>query len=264
MTIIQPYKKFYTTATTWNELTGVQLLQVMKAFGNKKYNEVQLLLKLLKIICDGMGWWHFLRLGKKLEDFIYLVTFLFNENTLTKQLLPRYQCKKTGEVFYGPADELTNLVMKEFVFSEDYFMRWSDDKENTELLNEFVAVLYRPVKHHYDFNKNKDGDARIAFNENVCNWYAKDAVCFWPTHVKMAIATWYSHSRQKLVDDNPDVFGGSGEPAKYGLLEVMHNVAEEAVFGNFKEVENQYVNLVLISLNIAVRKAAAIKQHSKA
>lgn len=261
MTIIQPYKKLYTVSTAWNELSGEQLLQVMKAFGNKRYNELQLLLKLLKILA-GMDWFQFLKLGVRLEEFIYLVAFLFTDNNLTKQLLPYYHCKKTGNKFYGPADELNNLVMKEFVFSEDYFMRWSDDKENIELLNEFVAVLYRPVKNKYDFKKNPDGDCRIAFNENVCAWYAKDEIKHWPHHVKMAIATWYSHCRQKMIDDNPDVFGGSGEPAKYGLIEVMHNVAEEAVFGNFKEVENQYVNLVLISLNIAVQKAAAIKKHS--
>src|SRR5688500_9771010 len=114
MTIIQPHKRFYTVATDWNELTGEQLLQIMQAFGNKKYDQLKLLLKLLKIVA-GLSWFQFLKLGVKLEEFVYLVGFLFTEHTLTKQLLPSYQCKKTSEVFYGPSEMLYNMIMKEFV-----------------------------------------------------------------------------------------------------------------------------------------------------
>lgn len=262
MTIITPYKRSYQCCTEWNDLTGKQLLQVMQTLESKRYDDLKRILKLFKIIA-GLSWWQFFRLGERIEEFIYLVAFLFNSNTLTKQVLPRYYCNVSGHLFYGAADELNNLVMAEFVLSEDYYMRWVEAKEKTELLNELVAVLYRHPKQGYDFEKNADDDARIPFNQNICSYYAKHVISYWPMHVKIAIAHWYSACRQKLVDDNPDVFGGTGEPPKYGLLQVMYNVAEEAAFGNFSQVENQYMHLVMVSLNIAVQKAKAIEKNSK-
>jgi hypothetical protein len=62
-------------------------------------------------------------------------------------------------------DECMNLIMDELVFSESYFMSWFDNKEDSSLLNELVAVLYRQIKKEYDLKRNPDGDVREPFNQ---------------------------------------------------------------------------------------------------
>jgi hypothetical protein len=108
------------------------------------------------------------------------------------------------------------------------------------------------------------GIAREKFNENLCAWRSQNLISKWPQKVKLAIASWYGGCRQQLVNDNPEVFGGTGEPAKYGLIEVMMNIAKEGTHGDFESVESKSVHLMLIHLNINIEEAkkqeAALKK----
>lgn len=185
--------------------------------------------------------------------------FLLKEQTgLTKQLIPEY------DNLYSPDDELSNLVMQELVFSDSYFMRWAENKEDITLLDELCAVLYRPDKKHYDHVKNPDGDPREEYNQNLCSYRAKHQVNKWPMNVKLAIAAWYDACRWKLVDDNPEVFGGEGgEVAQYGLISVIRRVAQGSVLGDFNSVEKKYVSLVMIELNESIADAKAQEKAMK-
>lgn len=276
MNIIEINKKYYLVPATWNELSQKQLLEVMDTLFMRQYTGDQVVLKLLKILCN-MSYWEFFNspivscikrkglFGKKqevtgIEEYFYLTTFLLSDRTnLTKQLLPVYNN------LYGPDDEFNNLLMGELVISDALFMRWSEDKENTELLDEFCALLYRPLRKSgkfltkYDKNKNPDGDVREDFNQNLCAWRAKHIIKDWPIKVKLAIVYWYDACRWQLVDDNDEVFGGdnSGDVSKYGLVAVMLSVAETGALGDFSKVEKHYVKTVLMQINESVRKAKA-------
>lgn len=258
MLLIQINKKSYNVPENWNELTGRQLLQVMDSLFVKSYSTEQLVLKLFQII-TGMSSFRLAATPiSELEDFIYLVSFLFKPVDITKNVLLRYKN------FYGPDDEAGNLIMQEFVFSEGYFMNWFENKEDAGSINSLISVLYRPGKRGYNKKLNPDGDIREPYNQNACNYYAKKKIAKWPLQVKLAIAYWYSACRQKLVNDNPDVFGGSGEPAKYGLVSIMMNVAEDGVFGDFDKVEKKHVNLMLMHLNEVVEKAKKMEKQTAA
>jgi hypothetical protein len=281
---IEINRKFYKVPEQWNELSGRQLLQVIDLFF-KGYPEEKALLKLLKIL-SGMSWWEFFRapvttverlvftrfrftmsLGvflfmsrrtcNGMDEYLYLSEFLLKENTLTKNLIPRYK------EFYGPADAISNLRMGEFVFSEHFYMAWSEDKENAVLLNNLVATLYRPKKKNYDFRKNRDGDPRIAFNENLCEFYATSEIYAWPKNIKLAIGHFYEACRTKLVEDNPDVFGGGGEEAKHGLISIMISVAESHAFGDFEKVEQLHVGMIMIQLSEMIHKAKQLEKQMK-
>jgi hypothetical protein len=261
--VVEINKRYYTVPENWNELSKKQLLQVVRLLYLKNYAVEKALLKLLKIL-TAMSWYRFGRAPIEsksdrsgLEEYLYLPDFLIRENNLTRQLLPDY-----GE-FHGPCDGMTNLRMNEFVFSEHYYMQWAEGRENEKLLNNLVAVLYRPKKRKYNLRKNKDGDARIAFNENLCEFYATSEIYAWPKHVKLAIVCFYEACRAKMVSDNPDVFGGEGEPAKHGLISIMLNVAETHVFGGFDQVEQLHVSLVLIQLSEMVHKAKELEKQYK-
>jgi len=280
MVSIELNNKHYDIPQEWNELNYQQLLQIMETLFLKKYTADEGLLKLLKTLCN-MSYFDFFNtpvttcvkrvgiLGKKVEvtgmdEYLYLTGFIFdNEIKLTKQLMPQY------DNLYGPADECSNLIMQEMVFTEDYFTRWKEDQEQIDLLDNLCATLYRPLRvnkdgSEYDININPEGDCREEFNMNKCNHLAEHKIKNWPMKAKLAIATFYDGFRTTLVENNPEVFGGEGgEPAQYGLISTMLRVAKEGVLGDFEKVEKQYVNLVMIQLNESIAEAKAIEKQMK-
>lgn len=261
MKIIELNKKLYSIPTEWNELSQKQLLEVMDCLFMQQYTAEQGQLKLLKIL-TGMSFFDFFRTrAMDMDDYLYLTEFLLKDQKgLTKQLILEY------DGLFGPSDELGNLVMQELVFSDSYFQQWSEHKEDLVMLDKLVAVLYRPAKEGYEFDKDPDGDAREEYNQNLCNWRALHQVKNWPLNVKLAIAAWYDACRWKIVDDNEEVFGGSssGEMAQYGLISVIRRVAQGGVLGDFNSVEKKYVSLVMIELNESIADAKAQEKAMKA
>lgn len=263
MKIIEINTRFYNVPENWNELSQKQLLLVMELLYKTDYAAEKVLLKLLKIL-TGMSWWQFFRAPVAsrnertgLEEYLYLTEFLFAENKLTKQLLPEYRG------FAAPADEMVNVSMNEFLFSEHFYMKWAENREDMDALHNFIAVMYRPQRRFYNKRKNKKGDVRIPFNEDLCKYSAAKDIRHWPLPVKMAIVQFYEACRQKWVSDNPDVFGGGdGEPAQYGLLSVMRGVAKSGIHGStLDEVGLKFVNAILMELNEMVHEA---KEQEKA
>lgn len=262
MRIVEINERYYTVPETWNELTGKQLIRVMEVlYGN--YATDTALLNLLKIL-TGMSWYRFFRTGMKHKaPFLDLATFLINTNSLTDQLLPVYKR------FHGPAKDFDNITGEEFVFSEDLYFKCFTQagpdeprQMHEEYLNELVAILYRRQKPGYKLKVNKDGDPREAFNQYVSAFYAMTYICKWPLAAKLAIFTWYETCRQQMIDSNPDVFdGGSGEPAKYGLVSVMRVIAEGGIHGTFENVQKMYVKMWMVELN---EKAEEAKRNEKA
>ncbi len=225
----------------------------------RQYTDDQVGLSLVRIL-TGMSYFHFFRTrAEELAQYFNLTFFLLTEQTgLTKQIIPEYKN------LYGPSDEMGNLVMDELTFSDNYFMRWAEEKDNTELLDELVSSIYRPAKAWYDFERDPDGDPREEFNSNLCSWRAKNIISKWPMSVKLAISTFYSACRWSLVENNPEVFGGDGgEVAKYGLISVMRQVAKNNVLGDFNKVEKQLVSLVMIELNESIAEAKAQEKAMK-
>jgi hypothetical protein len=259
MTIIEVNKRMYTVPTEWNELSRSQLFDIMDCLFIRQYGADQGVLKLLKII-TGMTYFRFYQVkAEELEEYFYLTRFLLEPRTnLTRQLIKEY------DGLYGPSDNLDNIVMQELTYSDSYFMRWGEDRENTAILDSFVATLYRPAKRRYDFKKDPEGDPREPFNSNLCEWRAKNIIAKWPRNVKLAIAYWYDACRWQIVENNPEVFGEGGESPKYGMVSMMMNVAEDGVLGTFNDVEKQYVTIVLMKINESIVKAKAQERAMKA
>lgn len=260
MTIIEINKKLYTIPTTWNELTKGQLLAIMDTLFMQQYTGEQGCLKLLKVLA-GMSWWDFFKANpEEMAEYFYLVEFLLDEKKqLTKQLIEEY------DGLHGPASSFDNLKMKELAICDSYFMQWAEDRENMSLLNDFVSLLYRPGKNDYNKKINKDGDVREEFNQNVSAYNVKKKIQYWPKAVKLAIAWWYDSCRWEMVEENDEVFGGTGgEVSKYGLASVMLSVAEGGALGDFDKVGEQYVHTVMMQLNESIRRAKEIEKQTKA
>lgn len=262
MVLIELRNKLLIIPEKGNELSQKQLVEIADALFIKKYDQYQLPLKLLKII-SGLSWWNWLRLAAEdVEDFIYLAQFILSkEFSVTKQLLTEYKG------FYGPTDELKNMRMDEFVYSEHYFSSINFETKDFTALDDFISIIYRPPKSGYDKVKNLDGDIRIPFNEEESK-YQKRKIARWPLAVKLAIAIWYGCCRNQLVAVYPDVFsGGDGEGALYGLQSIMRSIAKEGTYGTFEQVEKAYLHLMIMELNETVHEArrmeAEMKKQSK-
>jgi len=265
MTIIELNKKLYTIPTCWNELTRKQLLSVMESLFVKAFDINQGRLQLLKIL-TGMSWWQFFRTSTaQLQEFFYLTDFIISDRTnLTRQILEEYRG------LYGPASDFDNLLMSELALCDNLFMRWSEERDKTEYLDELISMLYRPVRKgtllkRYDKKINPEGDVREEFNQNKCFYRARKIVKHWPLSVKLAIATWYDGCRWQMVDENEEVFGGSGnsDVSKYGLVSVMLSVAETGTFGDFNKVEKQFVKTVMMQLNDSIARAREMEKQMK-
>ncbi|MGN7786797.1 hypothetical protein ACTJIJ_19850 [Niabella sp. 22666] len=259
MTIIAINKKQYPVPQTGNELTRKKYLQVIDALFLKQYNEWQLPLKLLKILAN-LSWWRWFRLSPDvIAEYEYLTSFIMaGKLHITEQLIPCFRSWWQRR-YYGPCRRLDNLKMKEFVFSEHYFMEWGGKVENVESLNNLVAVLYRPAKWFYNVRLNPKGDARRPFNENILERQVKK-VAPWPMVVKLAVATWYGCCREQIVEENADVFGGDGEAAKYGMISIIRSVAKEGTHGNFESVEDKLLPLIMIELNETVAEVKKMEE----
>ncbi len=259
MTTIKLNNKYLPCATEWNELSQQQLLQVIDALFLREYTGEQVALKLLKVLFK-LSYLQFFRCRvEDLEEYLYLTGFLIHENKLTKNIIPSWRHKDV--LYFGPSDGMNNLLMEEFYFTEKYYLDWVADKETIDPLNELVAVLYRPVKEDYDFEKDPDGDARVIFNENTCSYYAKNIVNQWPMNFKISVATWYEGYKRYLVDLYPNVSSGrvDGDPALFGLLSVMRNIAKQGVHGNFDAVGKKYVSMMMMELTEIVIENERLK-----
>jgi hypothetical protein len=250
--IITIKERTFDVITKFNDLTADQLLKIMRiVHGRQPANIAYLrMLKIMASVPDSF--WNTCQV-LDVEQFMYLSQELLKDR-LTKQLLPMQKR------FAGPADNFNNLQMGEFVFTEDYFFAFKEDS-NIKHLDNLCAVLFRPVKKNYDRKVNPDGDVRIPFNQNRCLYNAKTAIRKWKLEIKLAILTWYEHCRLQLVDDFPAVFaGGSGDPAKYGLITMMRNVAQSGTHGNFDNVEILPLKMVMIELDEMLMEAEQIKK----
>src|SRR4051812_16083806 len=112
-------KRYYEMPTCWDELSGSQLIQVLEAF-DTEYVDQKRMLHLLKILTKISRVQFALAAADELREYFYLLRFLFGQNDLSKNSLP----KING--YYGAADYLDNLVVKEFIYAESHYLQFKD------------------------------------------------------------------------------------------------------------------------------------------
>lgn len=248
---IEHNHKWYNIPTSFNELTGRQLIKCLLVC-NRTSTLLVAQVQLFKIL-TGFRWIKLWWGGAaEIDDKLYLVNWVFEHNTLTKNLLPYYKGR------YGPADNFSNLQVCEFIFCEQYYQQYKEGCAD-QYLNMLIAILYRPAKKSYNKRRNEEGDIREPYNDNITGLYSRQ-VARWPSAIKQAILFWYEGCRASLINSNPDVFGGAGgEPAIHGLWSVMRGVAEKAIHGNINQVEKMYVQVFMMELNELLAEADRIK-----
>ena len=251
-------KQYIIEADNFNELSGVQLIDICKLIISDIGKELADL-KALHILLN-INQFDFLKIpidakARMIED----IQWVFEIKGLTKQLITDYN------KMYGPSSEWQNLTMEEWNDCEVYYHLYINENEE-QALDKMLAVLYREAKPGYDFERNIDGDCRIPYNQFQSEYNATHIIKQWPQEVKMAILAWYDGCRELLMDSY-DIFSNnnSGAANEPGMFELIRSLCGER-FGNFKQVENLNVHIAMKDLSLTKqdneRLEAQLKSHS--
>lgn len=189
------------------------------------------------------------------EQVMPALEFLYAENTLTEQLLPKLRVRKSQRFFgtqllYGPKKNFENLSIAEFSDAETCLDNYEDSKEDI-WLNRFLAVLYRPGKPRTDLT-----DQRQPYNFHANDLIA-EMVSKLDNGTKAAVMFWYMGCRAQLVKDFSALFGKrqtASAGAKASWTDVIHDLSG-AKFGTLEETGQQPVRIIFYELQLLHQKA---------
>lgn len=246
--------------SSWNELTGQQLLKIaeLSSSGSTlQYFFTHLLLTITDLIPERqneveksgeMLFWF--KNGSKrylisASDFVFIsqkLQFLFTKKTeegidkyyldssLTKQLIP--SIKIGNKEYFGPADALTNLIFEEYIHTETFLARFRQTKKE-EYLHKLIAVLYRPGSGIQRNSPNYKGDLREPFNDYLTDHYSRNMTRL-PDAMKEAILIFYSGCKEFIVKKFKEAFYGkaSSEDIFENFMGMVNNLADSDVTKN--------------------------------
>lgn len=248
--LIYHKKKFILIPENAEELSGKQLIAIAGLLHSEYTTLLKASLLALRIL-GNISCWKFLRVSNEVKlRCLPHVQWIFDKITITKNLIPEYKN------FYGPDEELNNLTIAEFHFAEKYYAEIKG--EDYAALPHLIATIYRKAKPGYNEVLNKDGDVRQKFNSNVVDYYARK-IARWPDAVKFAVLIFYDSCRNKIADENPNIFGSGGEDDGLGMYSVIRGLAGPK-FGDIEKVEEMLLQNALTELNLIHEEDEELKR----
>lgn len=267
-------KEVFHLAEDWNELSESQLISIAP-FLLKKEVDTSEKAFIAYTLCgfgkaplsakaqrETNGYEYF---SNELTDKVFpLIQFLFDENNLTKQLIPELNVGAKYQFFgttmlYGAAENFTTLTIAEFSDTESCLKLYEETQEDV-WFNRFIGILYRPKKknshaHHHDF----DGDVRQEYNFHLNDFIAAMVQKTNP-QVKAAILLWYYGCRNQLVQDYKFLFSKTNtEAAEDGSwTDVIHELAGPK-FGTVENTMRANLKVILKELKLMHDKAQELK-----
>lgn len=234
---------------SYNELTSKKALKLIRLFHSDTRIEAAEVIALR--ILSGSSLLRFKLLpAETIMRCLKHIAWVFEENKLTTQLLPWYRRTIFHKKYYGPACGFDNLVMKEFHLTELFYLRITEGDQS--MLDNLIAVLYRPAKKGYNFKKNTDGDSRVPLSHNEIDYHAK-IVGRWPLPVKQLILQWYDACREQVLSQNERLkkASDSGYISQFntGIYGLIRSLAGDKL-GTIKDVENMPVLQCMLELNL--------------
>lgn len=171
------------------------------------------------------------------------IDFIFNDITLTKQLLPTLSLGMLSK-YYGPDDALGNISIGEFSFAIAFYNRYSRTS-STDDLNKLIAILYRPKSK----TETPSGDIRKPFKKHFIEAYEIELRQL-QFKYKQAVFLYFMGCMEAWSKRFPYVFSradyGSGAPKPF--INVIIELSGSK-FGTFDQTFEQNAFIVLTELN---------------
>lgn len=252
----------------WNELNVKQSIEVARLLfaKNLKLTKQQWNYAVLYCLLNfkwykPLAVYRFLQVPKTLVvmGMFPLTEFITKENKLTDFKMKRFRVGFT--YFYAPADDLKNLTIDEFRFTDPLYINYKKTK-NIDFLDALVAVLYRPKRKDYNPSSPEfNGDVREDFNEHLTVKYAKK-VAKLSEHKKHLIYLAYEGARNQIITDCPNLFNSS-EKIKQGRDFGLSGLILELAGGKFGTFPETCKTSVTTALNLLEMEAQKILNRKK-
>lgn len=238
-------------ASKWDELTEDQLLYVAKYWeawrllmqNNESLLKVKALL-FLELMTENTVFNRKKRidliaqLGSEQQyQLTQLTNFVFESNGLLK--CPIKCISSAFKKLYPPNDRLANLKGGEFMFADDFFVKYID-KGKVEDLDLLIACLYRPLQWR---SKN-----RIAFDKDLIE-KSLPTINKLSYAQKQLIVLWYRACRKIIVAENAEVFSNENQSSakNKGWLSVILAMSGDK-FGTFEQTALTDLHLIFEEL----------------
>lgn len=239
-------------ATTYNELSGRQLLQLARLRQRPAEPTADQLLEVLLQVPRRTFRQLTVVHRVELRPRARFLGADADVAPLSAQLLPVLRCGLRR--YHGPREALRNLRFDEFIFADTYYLRYLQTGGAT-WLDQLVAVLYRPERPDYDPQAvSFAGDRRQDFNEHLvpARVAAQRGL---PAYVKQAVLLYYRGCRRLLEQRYDYVFTTStqAQASSSGWQDVLHELA-----GGVHRLEataHQGLHNVLREMNRVLRQA---------
>lgn len=261
---------------SWNELTHKQLLAFCgyaNAMPTAEQSRVVLLHRLVGVPPAAIALLLASAGGRtQLAQLTSLLNFLYQENNLSVNLQAAIKTARryNAPIWYGPADNFTNLRWNEFIVADQYHAAYVRTQEE-QYLDYLVATLYRPQRPDYDPDSpSYGGDRREDFNQHTLERRVRTAARISGLK-KSAAYCFYVGCRNQLVKDYQDIFEDGGGPSngqasgqngqQSDWLDFLRHLPSDK-FGTLDNIENQYVHTTLHLAYRMMRDAQKIKNIS--
>jgi hypothetical protein len=172
---------------------------------------------------------------EQLYDIAQLSSFVFQENSLTKNPLPVIRMGLRN--YFGPNDRLSNISGFEFSFADTCYLRYNKSGSEKDL-NNLIGILYRPG----------NGINRPLFNNKLVEQYAKPLSKL-PFAHKQLILLWYIGCREYIVAKNKHLFTkeNQGKAQSNGWISVIMELSG-GTFGTFQQTGDTDLHLLFMHL----------------
>ncbi len=191
-----------------------------------------------------------------LDELLKLQGFLYEDQDFNNWIINLVSIDK--EFYYGPKNQFSYMLFGEFIVADMLFMNYFES-ENEDVLNKFIAVLYRNSVKNYNPKSNKD--IRIQFDGEFLD-HRSLVIAKLSSITKQAILFNYAGVRYWLTKKYPFVFGSGKKENKQniefgnnraGWMNIRRNLAGN-VF-NLEKVDSLLLSDVLSELNEKMSKS---------
>lgn len=191
-------------AENWEELNAEQYAAILQVLTYAKADKHTVFLSLLSLLFKPKNF-HILTYfdDEQLYALIPLIDFILNTRPPVSNKFPKLKINK--KECFAPNDNLSNICFGEWCFAYQFYQLYYEFKDDT-YLNMLIATLYRVADPEQTTNNVKfTGDVRQLFNENLIDKHALGVAAI-PSHLKVAVLTWFSSALLAVMDARQRVF----------------------------------------------------------
>jgi hypothetical protein len=259
--------------TSWEELSGEQfkkINQLIYAAGNSKQAIEAAKMRALQILLnpkeEEKRLNNFLSLeAHKMFDLLKVVNFLF-DTFPTRTFIPSFRVGLTR--YYLPAERLSNAVMIEYTYADNYLSRIPEGLDD---LDKLVATLCRPSKWFWFllklFPASQTGDRRQKFNYYLMTKRAKKFKKV-PLEIKLTVLYFFVGCKLDIIQTYKNLFperkpGDESKGDGASWVEIIRDVASQGLYGDYDKTAFYNLHTVLTNLDLEQQRINEQKLKSK-